>query len=171
MTRPHRARSLILSLVLASSPLVAQDTAARPRFTAGLAVGAAQFDLSGTGTTPFARAHLDVRMAAPSWLLLQGAVGVLRPEEQSGVKRRHLIPEAQLQAEMSVWNVRPYLGVGGGWVVPSGGRTTGTASGAGGVRFDLGTRLDGSAELRVRGIGRGFSGSIAEWTVGAAYRF
>lgn len=69
--------------------------------------------------------------------------------------------------------VRPYLGVGGGSVLGSGGAGAEvTASGAAGARVGVaGDHTDLRGELRVRGVGRAFTGSTAEWTLGAAYRF
>jgi hypothetical protein len=166
--------SLALALSIAAAPLAAQDAGdatVRPRYAAGLAVGATQFDLSGTGTSAFGRAFAEMEIRR--WLVGQASLGVMRPEEQSNTRNRYLIPEVQLQAQTQLGAFRPFLGVGGGWVLPRrGGRRQGTASGSGGVRFGIPTTaLDGIAELRVRGIGRNFSGSTAEWTLGAAYRF
>jgi hypothetical protein len=45
-----------------------------------------------------------------------------------------------------------------------------TASAATGVRTWRSDNFGLRGELRVRGIGRGFSGSAAEWTLGMAWR-
>lgn len=45
-----------------------------------------------------------------------------------------------------------------------------TFSAAGGLRAWITERLGARAELRLRGVGRRFTGSAAEWTLGAAWR-
>lgn len=163
------------SVALAPRAALAQDAVAelplRHRYAAGLVAGASQFDLSGTGTAGIIGARLEAE--AQRWLVAEAALGFFRPEEQFGDRARYTVPEAQLQVQVPLRMLRPYVGAGGGWVLASGGRgTRGTASGAAGVRLGAPrTRLDARGELRVRGIGRGFSGSTAEWTLGAAYRF
>lgn len=171
MTRSLVTLALSISLAFAAAPLSAQDATVRPRYAAGLAVGASQYDMSGVGTTAFARAFFDTTLKP--WLIGQGAIGVFRPEEQFGGRNRYINPEAGLQAQGHVGAFRPFLGLGVGWMSGTGGRRTNvTVSGGGGTRFGLpGTPLDGIAELRVRGIGRQFGAATAEWTLGAAYRF
>ena len=140
------------------------------RFAIGAVAGATQYDLSGTGTTAIVglRAEHELRR----WLVGEVALGFFRITPQfDGSKLSYTIPEAQLQLQLPLGIVRPYLGAGGGWVMASG-QTTGTVSGSLGTRVLVpGTGLDARAELRVRGIGSSFSGATAEWTVGLAYRF
>jgi hypothetical protein len=143
---------------------------ARSRFAAGLSFGIVQFDLSGTGSTAIFGARLDRDLQR--WLVAEAAVGFFEPYEQFGGRSRYTIPEAQLQAQLPLGSVRPYLGIGGGAVFGSGRGSTVTVSGATGVRVAIpATHVDGRAELRVRGIGPSFGASTAEWILGAAYRF
>jgi hypothetical protein len=177
----HRHASLAFVLgsvgALAAAPVGAQQPGAaptvreRPRHAAALVAGVSQFDLSGTGTAGIVGARLEAEVRR--WLVAEGALGFFRPEEQFGGRSRYIIPEGHLQVQFPGRAVRPYVGAGGGYVFASGGRRSrGTASGAAGLRLGLpGAPIDARGELRVRGIGRSFSGSTAEWTLGLAYRF
>jgi hypothetical protein len=167
-------RSLLLALastVILGSAAGAQSTLRPSRFTPAVVAGVAQFDLSGTGNAPVFGARLD--MDVSSWLLLEGSLEALRAKEQSGRTNTYYIPEAQLQVQVPGLAVRPYLGAGGGYFVGTNGRgTSGTASGSLGLRANVGdTPAVARAELRVRGIGSGFGGSTAEWTLGLGWRF
>jgi hypothetical protein len=177
----HRPAPLAVGIgvlaALAAAPVGAQQASGaptlreRPRYAAALLAGVSQFDLSGTGTTGIVGARVEAEVRR--WLVAEGALGFFRPVEQFGGRSRYTIPEAQLQVQFPGRAVRPYLGAGGGYVFASGGRgTQGTASGAAGLRLALpGAPIDARGELRVRGIGRSFTGSTAEWTLGLGYRF
>jgi hypothetical protein len=132
--------------------------------------GVSQWDLSGTGTSPFGAVRLEVPLV---FIIAEGSLGVFRPNEQGGT-RTYVIPEAQLQWQILPLLVRPYIGVGGGWFKAVSGadpkRSQLTGSASAGVRVGIpfiGAGLRG--ELRVRGIGSGFSGSAADWTVGVSW--
>ena len=159
---------LVFLVAIPASSARAQQ--AQPlRYAAGLVAGATQFDLSGTGTTAIVGARIEDVLNR--WFVAEGAFGFFSPTEQFGSRRWYGIPEAQMQLQFPLGAVRPYLGVGGGWVTSSRG-TRGTASGSGGLRAQLpGTNLDARAELRVRGIGRSFGAATAEWTLGLSHRF
>ena len=166
---------LACGLALATRPASAQS-ATQPavrnsRFAAGLVAGVSQFDLSGTGTTVLVGARFDAELQR--WLVAEAAVGYFQPDEQLTFGSSYTIPEVQLQVQYPGHVVRPYLGVGGGYVFASDGRQKqGTGSGAVGLRIGPPTaRFDGLTELRVRGIGTSFSGSTAEWTFGVVHRF
>ena len=156
------ASALLTSLARAQTAPVE-----RARYSVGLTTGVSQFDLSGTGTTAIVSARADVAMQR--WLLAEGALSTFRPSEQFGQTRTYLVPEAQIQLQLPAQTVRPYVGLGGGYVLVSG-RNRVTASAAAGVRVPI-TAVDLRGELRVRGIGTSFGASAAEWTFGAAYRF
>ncbi len=176
MTRTVTSAVLAAALFLTAASASAQapierSTLMRSRYAAGIVAGASQFDLSGTGTTALVGARIEAEVRR--WLVAEGALGFFRPNEQIGGRSLYTVPEAQLQIQFPGRLMRPYVGAGGGYVVGSGGRRTrGTASGSGGLRFAVpGSALDVRAELRVRGIGRVFSGSTAEWTFGLGRRF
>lgn len=165
-------RSLVVRLlaVLATLTLAAVPAAARAQLpipAVSLMGGVSQFDLAGTGTAPFGAVRLEVPLP---FLIAEGSLGVFRPDEQNG-KRTYLIPEAQLQWQILPFLVRPYIGLGAGVFTPMSGpeprHTEFTGSASAGVRFGVPVLPIGlRAELRVRGIGGGFSGRAAEWTVG-----
>jgi hypothetical protein len=147
--------------------VVSAQLPAVPRPAFSVVGGVSQFDLSGTGSTPFAAVRLEVPITA---FILEGSLGALRPKEQIGT-RTYIVPEAQLQWQLFPIVIHPYLGAGVGWFRAVSGPDPHpndlTVSASGGVRVNLpfaGLRLRG--ELRVRGIGPGFTGSAAEWTVG-----
>lgn len=166
---------LSTSLVLHARGAAAQGATPpappRPRYAAGVVAGASQFDLSGTGTTALVGARVEAELRR--WLVAEGALGLSRPAEQLGPRSTYTIPEAQLQLQLPGRAFRPYLGAGVGYVVGGHGlEARGTVSGAGGLRVAVpGTRVDARGELRVRGVGRSFTGSTAEWTLGTGYRF
>jgi hypothetical protein len=94
--------------------------------------------------------------------------------EQSG-DNTYIIPEAQLQLQVAR-AIAPYVGVGVGTLTKVSGSTGRvsqlTTSGAAGVRlWGLVPRGVLRGELRLRGIGRGFTGSAAEWTGGIGWSF
>lgn len=179
---------LACGLALATRPASAQSVpepvpAPHYRHAAGLVAGVSQFDLSGTGTTALVGARLETELQ--SWLVAEGALGFFRPQEQFPGRSTYTIPEVQLQVQYPGRVVRPYLGLGGGYVFASAGRETQIA---GPGNIEPGTQVTGSGavglrvaipdqpllmltELRVRGIGQSFSGSTAEWTIGLVRRF
>ncbi|HKH92076.1 MAG TPA: hypothetical protein VKA54_09740 [Gemmatimonadaceae bacterium] len=77
---------------------------------------------------------------------------------------------------MSGGRVAPYLGVGAGYAIDrrtstyGGTRSDPTFSAATGVRYWVTDQLGLRGELRVRGVGTGFGGSAADWTLGTAWR-
>jgi hypothetical protein len=136
----------------------------------GVHVGISQFDLSGTGTAPFG--SFRVEQEVNRFVVIEGALSYFRPEEQFGTRRHYFISEAQLQVQAPWSTFRPYLGVGGGAVIASGGRgTRETLAASGGVRTALSSVWDVRGELRVRNVGQFFSATTAEWTAGIARRF
>jgi hypothetical protein len=131
--------------------------------------GVSQYDLSGTGKTPFGAIRLNVPLLFAN---VEGSLGVMHPDESGGA-HTYIIPEAQLQWELFPLLVKPYVGLGGGMFRAISGpgdhtsRITGSASA--GVR--VGLPLVGAgfrAELRVRCIGSSCGGSSAEWTAGVS---
>lgn len=173
----HRSILVLGSVLLTAVSVGAQENGTAPaeshNKTISLIAGASQFDLSGTGTTALigARADMDLNR----WLVGEAGFSAMRPLEQSGQRTTYILPEVQIQAQLPLGAVRPYIGVGPGFafVQRSGGsETTGTVAAAGGLRMLLpGISTALRAELRVRGVGSSFSGSMAEWTLGVGRRF
>lgn len=161
-------------LVAAHAPIEAQEPASEltepvPALT--FLGGVSQYDLSGTGTTPFFAARLDVPLGRV--LVIEPGVAYLPYEEQFGARTRHLLPEVQLQVQRSRGVFRPYLGVGVGLsraVRPGPDESDVTASVAAGTRV---LRLGGwliRAELRVRAIDP-WTGTTADWALGLGHTF
>lgn len=165
-SRARRAFTFIALAALVSTPAAAQSPS-RFHNGIGLSGGVAQFDMSGTGTTPFGALRLEHEFT--SWLLVDGALGVLRPDEQFSQRRVYLVPEAQLQVQYPVGPVRPYLGAGIGMLKSVSGseRTYAIFSGATGLRVAVSDAVDVRGELRVTGQ----SATLAQWTLGLARRF
>ena len=166
MAKIH-SRFLAICAVALSLASPSRAAAQLPIPTLAVVGGISQFDLSGTGTGQIGALRLDVPLL---FVLAEGSLGVLRAPEDVGT-RTYLIPEAQVQWQILPTLVRPYIGIGGGLIRaisgPGGHPSTVTVSGAAGVR--VGIPLIGAglrAEVRVRGIGTGFGGSSAEYTVG-----
>ena len=125
---PRHLISAILAcgLALATRPAYAQSVpeplpVPHYRHAAGLVAGVSQFDLSGTGTTALVGARLETELQR--WLVAEGALGYFRPQEQFPERSTYAIPEVQLQVQYPGRVVRPYLGVGGGYVFANVGRT------------------------------------------------
>jgi hypothetical protein len=161
----RRASALAtFAIVFASAPASAQS-----RFYngIGLSAGVAQFDMSGTGTAPFGALRLERELT--SWLVADGALGVLRPDEQLSERRVYLVPEAQLQIQLPIGRVRPYVGAGTGMLTSVSGpaRSYAVFSGATGARVAVSNAVDLRGELRVTGP----SATLAQWTLGLARRF
>lgn len=169
--------SALGALLLFSAVPIAAQTATRE---VSLAVGASQFDASGTGTASIAA----VRAAAPlvgRWLLGEVSLAYTSLDEQFTTGNTRVgLGEAQLQAQVSIARVRPYVGLGGGWLhyfnnAAERSPATATVSGSAGLRIPVASALMLRGELRVRswrGVGRsGFVNGAAEFTAGIGYRF
>jgi hypothetical protein len=169
--------SLVISIALSLLSIAGVDALsaqAAPLSGSGIALmgGAAQYDLSGTGTTGVVSIRLDDM--PKRWLVTELSLAYLHPPMQSGARETLLIPEGQLQVQVPFSYVMPYLGIGGGAAFAHAGghsETTATASVATGLRVILpNAPVSLQAELRVRGIGSSFAGSTAEWTGGLRWR-
>ena len=174
MPRPSPYRHLALAALAAifvPGRAQAQAPATSLGTAIGVAFGASQYDLSGTGTVP----HLAMRVTRPlaSILLFEAGVGLMRYRTSGRDRASMVFPEAQLQLQAPLGRVAPYLGLGGGIAIGaiSDAADVGpTASGAVGLRIGVTPAMALGAELRVRGTGSEFTGSTAEWTLGVAWR-
>ena len=135
--------------------------------------GLAQFDLSGTGDTPIIALRVD--MPVNRYVIAEAGVAVMWPDQQFGDTTTLWIPELQMQLQRP-GRLAPFVGVGFGGAFDmrddddGGTQSDITLSAAAGLRAQV-TRVFGlRVELRVRGIGDSFSGSVAEWTAGASFR-
>lgn len=136
--------------------------------------GVSQFDLAGTGTASILGARVDLEITRV--FLGEAGFTAMRPSEQFSRRATYAFPEVQIQAQIPLRIVRPYVGAGVGYALASAhgsyAGSTRTLAGAGGVRVLIpNTRTTLRAELRVRGIGYEFAGAMAEWTLGVGRRF
>ena len=161
-------RLLLAGLVTGGVVSPARVTAQLPIPRFEIAGGVSKFDMSGTGTAPFGAVRVDLPLTA---LIFEGSLGAFRPQEQFGVRRTYIVPEGQIQLQLFPTIIRPYVGVGGGWVRAISGpdprRNDVTGSLSAGIRAGLpGLPFALRGEVRLRGIGNGFSSSASEWTIG-----
>jgi hypothetical protein len=164
----------LIALALAATPdaLRAQEI---PPPALALVGGIAQYDLSGTGTEGFAGLRLDLPMS--DYVFAEPGFVYMSYRSQGGDLIRHVTAEVQVQGSYPFGRWRPYLGVGAGGFFDVRKQRGGaqlvrpTFSGAGGARVALRGALGARAELRVRGIGKGFEGTIAEWSGGLSWSF
>ena len=163
---------ILITLLLAAAPLGAQTPPFAP--TISLSGGMMQFDLSGTGDTPMAALRIEAPYSR--LFLLEGGIVGARPRQQFGDTTTFVVLEGQGQLQFPIFIFRPYLGAGAGVAIDfrdeddGGDRDWLTMTVAGGVRAPIRDRLGIRAELRVRELGREFTGSTAEWTLGASWR-
>jgi hypothetical protein len=163
---------VLLAILAAPALLIAQEPAAR-RTAVSLSYGTFDYDLSGTGNTWMIAARVERPLTRV--VLIEGGIVFARPEQQFGDTTTFVIPEVQAQIQIPR-RLAPYLGAGIGLAMDfreeefGGTLTEVTFSGAVGLRAWLTDRFGARAELRVRGIGTNFAGSVAELTVGAALK-
>ena len=166
------ALAALVSSAASAKALRAQDI---PPPALALVVGAAQYDLSGTGTVPFVALRLDLPMS--EHLYVEPGFAYMAYSLPVGDRVRHVSAEIQLQGSLSFGRWNPYLGAGAGGFFDLRKQRGGADlaqpafSGAGGVRVELPASLGARAELRIREIDTGFTGSVAEWGVGLSWSF
>ena len=147
--------------------------------------GRTEFDLSGTGWATVA----DVRVDAPlhRFAVVEGGLGWAQTAQSFG-EVTYVLPSVELQAQLPIGPVRPYVGVGvdAFWAVDQGplrdapytpvrGLSTGAVSVSAGARVDLPLALSVRAGVRIRGTVKegedAFAGGTGDLTLGAGYRF
>jgi hypothetical protein len=160
-----------LALLIAAAPVAGQREARGMMAT--LQGGAMQYDLAGTGTRAFGAARLQVPVLRHFTVEPGVAYMNYRLQGLRQAPRIHAwFPEVQVQAELPLGGVAPYIGAGGGVAVESmlGERdAVGTASVAGGVRLNIAEGWRAGAELRVRAVDP-FHGTTADWGLSLSRR-
>jgi hypothetical protein len=165
------SRGLCAAAVIAALGAASTANAQLPFPKLSLAGGVSHYNLSGSsGSTAIGAVRVDIPVVL---VLLEGSLAAFRPTE-AGDTHTYVIPEAQLQWQFFPAIVRPYIGVGGGWIKSLGSSTTSrsdvTLSASAGVRVSVpiigfGVR----AEARARSIGSGFHEHATEFTLGASW--
>ena len=172
------ATAALAGVALLAQPACAQESAAAAesrRPIGSLSVGVMNFDLSGTGSTPMAALRVDLPWSTHLWF--EPGLVVARPDQQFGARSTFVVAEIHAHAMLPLGGFAPYLGggIGHAWDVRDEefGGTIGRLSLAGalGARCQFAPRAGARAELRVRTLGREFSGSTAEITAGLSWRF
>lgn len=161
---------VVAALLALALPAHAQeDTPARNEV--GVAFGVMNFDLSGVGNT-WVTSVRGTR-AFTDHVALEAGVVIARPQ-QTFDRVIFLAPEAHLQYFWNVGRVRPYGGGGVGFLYRDSelydARVNLTLSAAGGARVDVTNTTSLFGEMRLRGIGRSFGASTAEWFGGVVWR-
>jgi hypothetical protein len=147
-------------LLLCSGPAAAQN------IWGGIVVGAATYDLSGTGVVPLVGASVE-RYIHRIWRI-QANVAYLQYETTAaGTRTHYFFPEAQLHVQIPTRVFRPYVGIGGGAAIQRSGRWRihPTLSFSSGMKILVTPGWSLGGELRVRSV-RPWSGSTADWTIG-----
>ena len=165
---PAIVTATVLAVLLVHRPSAAQTQTSGTAIA--LVAGPFQYDLSGTGTSVFGAARLEIPLAR--YLLLEPGLTFGRYDAQFGSAVSLLFPEVQIQVGGTRGQVNPYLGAGVGpaFAFSNGASDTELAlSGAVGVRVRLTREWGARAELRVRAIDP-FAGTTAEWGLGISRR-
>ena len=148
--------------------------AMRPSVT--LSAGAFQYDVSGNRPAPMLAARGELPISRH--LLVEGGLTAARADQRFNGMTTFIAPEAQIQAQIplaGLW-VAPYVGAGVGAAFDRRNGPLGavqrdlTVSAATGVRYWLSEQRGLRAELRLRGIGSGLTGTAAEYTLGSSWR-
>lgn len=180
------AATMVVASSIASSTAEAQwrrgqqhYSAPEPEQTISYMVGYAVLD-DGISVDSLARPWA-IRLDAPILnRILVGEIGMsgISTTTDVGGRARFLIPEAQLQLQLPIGPFRPYVGIGGGYVI--GRQDTGSAlsgnvsvvSASVGLRtFLAGNRLTLNVEGRGRQYGQDDTWTSGEFTAGFGIRF
>jgi hypothetical protein len=151
----------------AVSPALAQDRSWGDIAVSGVGMN---YDLSGVGNAPgvAVRATRDVSDS----VVLEFRGLFAKPQQQFGASTL-VVPEAQLQYRWHVSRLTPFVGVGGGAALVKSSfhsEWDPTLAFSAGTGVRLSEQLGLLGEVRLRGVEWRFTGTIAEWAVGLAYR-
>ena len=167
MQQAHRAFvALAVLCITSASALQAQTENA---FT--VMGGVSQYDLSGTGTGPFAAVRYE-RLIRPA-LIAGAGIAYMTDRQEFRVREHHVFPEVMLQLQVPRGSLRPYLGAGAGLAFSSAGdfsETDWTLAGAGGLRIAAGSAWSIRGELRIRAVDP-WVGTTADWGFGVTRYF
>lgn len=152
----------------AASPASAQDSSWGD---VGFSFAHVDYDLSGTGSTPAVSARITRDLSPNVALEFRGLVA--KPDQQFGPSTL-IVPEAQLQYRWNFARVSPYVGGGIGLAVVRSAfhdEVDPALSAAAGAHIRLSERVGLIGEMRLRGVEWRFTGTVAEWSAGLAWRF
>jgi hypothetical protein len=166
----------LFRMFAAAATLAVSASAARAQAIEGAGVsfsgGTMNYDLSGTGNTPALALRADFPFS--SIFRVEAGVVAAKPDQQFGDDPTFIIPEVQLQAQLPLGRVAPYLGAGVGMTrqfeSTVNARSDLALSAGAGARVALAQRLAGIVDGRVHAIGDNFAGTTAEVSVGLRWR-
>lgn len=168
----YRVSAFMTAIILAC--LVVQGASAAQTQPSGTTVavvaGPFQYDLSGTGTSVFGAARVEIPLAR--YVLLEPGLTFARYDAQFGSAVSLFFPEVQIQLGGTGGQLNPYLGAGVGpaFAFSNGASDTELAlSAAAGIRVRVTSTWGARGELRVRAIDP-FVGTTAEWGIGISRR-
>jgi hypothetical protein len=152
---------LTAALVVATLATPAERAAAQlnhPHLT--VLAGGSTYDMSRSGTSPFGAVRIDLPFVK---IVYEAGLGVFEARESVGGKSTYLIPEVQVQWQLAPNRIRPYIGVGGGYIGnvsgPADNWWSATGSASVGARVTVpATSIGFSGEVRVRGFSGGVEG-------------
>ena len=158
---------IIVFLVLFGSQ-VAPAQSAKTDYSAS--VGAAPYDLSGTGTASVFGLAMDTELAP--YLLVESGIRFFSYKSQSTDRISYLLPEFSIKLLPVRKAFAPYLAVGGGIAasIQGPGETNLALHTALGLRFRLRTGVFLQTEARLRSIDP-WTGSTLDLTVGIGRSF
>lgn len=131
--------------------------------------GGSSYDMSRTGTSPFGAVRVDIPYVK---IVYEASLGVFEARESIGGKSTYLVPEAQVQWQLAPNRIRPYIGLGGGYIGnvsgPADNWWSATGSASVGVRVNVpSTSVGFRGEVRFRGFGGGVDGGKSvEYSLG-----
>jgi hypothetical protein len=134
--------------------------------------GGSTYDMSRTGTSPFGAVRVDIPFVK---IVYEASLSVFEARESVGGKSTYLIPEAQVQWQLAPNRIRPYIGVGGGYIGnvsgPADNWWSATGSVSVGARVSVpATSIGFSGEVRFRGFGGGVEGGHSvEYALGVRW--
>lgn len=161
----------VLAAVVLSYTVFPTVAAAEPGTRSfSIAGGRAPYDLSGTGTASLV--GFAVELPVNRTFIVEPGMRYFRYRTQGNEGVSYFLPEVSLQAQTFVGALRPYLGVGVGAALLTGGYDSSdlTTHAALGVRMPFSERGVARLEMRARSIDP-FTGSTADVTLGLGWRF
>ena len=162
----------LLVFMLAIGGVGASSAFAQGRSWGDVAVSGVgmNYDLSGTGNAPGLAVRTTRDLSDHVVIEFRGLFA--RPQQQFGSSTL-VVPEAQLQYRWNVARLSPFVGAGAGAALVKSSFHSDwdpTIAFSAGTGVRLAEQLGLLGEVRLRGVEWRFTGTIAEWAVGLAYR-
>jgi hypothetical protein len=160
----------LLAFAFVISAAAASPALAQHRSDIAVSAIGMEYDLSGVGTAAGLAVRTTHELTPHVVLEFRGMFA--KPDQQFGPSTL-FVPEAQIQYRWNVARLSPFVGVGGGAALVTSALASDwdpTISFSGGTGVRVTDQLGLIGEVRLRGVKYRFTGSIAEWGVGLAWR-